>query len=1065
MKKLLLVCLCILSLFTVDVFAQNRTVTGTVTAKEDGLTLPGVTVRVKNTTTGTQTDAKGHYSINAPAGATLVFSFIGYSTIELPASGATVNAVLTSSGATQLSEVTITSALGIKRQKKEIGFAATAVDNKTLNSGNAVNLANGLQGKVSGLNVTTTNSGVFENVKINLRGIRSLTGNNNPLLLLDGVQSDINYLSSLNPNDIEDVTVLKGAAAAGVYGSDARNGVIVVTTKKGSRNNQPVITVSNSTQFQKVSYFPKFQTMFGLGGGGTSAGLGDYTPTENWSWGPAYTGETIQYGPNYRRNGVELDPLTTTYSNKNDRQTFFNTGSVIQNNISYGDKNFYLSLQDANVNGIVPDDKNRRTGIRLNAQREYGRLKVDINTNYIQQNYNIFDAEGMGDYNSSQNIGLNQGLMNLLFNTGGYIPLKQFKDFENNPYAQYNNYYTDYGLNPYFAIDNWRKTGKRQDLITNLNLNFKVADWFNLNYRAGINAITIDERRFSRGETANQFGIDVRGFNSIPATLEERSYRYQRLSQEIFGNFNKQLNEDFKLTGILGFYVRQDDSRDTRVGATNLVVDNLYNISQRTGNLTGSSPGRRTRLAAYYGSASLSYKGWANVEVTGRQEQTSVLDLNNYSYFYPGVTGSLVLSDALPFLKDNKYVSYLKLRGAWSKTANADISPYQLTPTFTQSANGQTVGFPYGNLPGYTASNSQTVRNLKPEGIKNLEFGFEAGFLDSRINLEATYFRQNNTNQIIPINTSSAIGITSYTINAASFINKGVEMDLGLTPLVDIGKVHVNLKVNATYNTNKVTSVYGDLNEVSIGGYTYAGNYATVGYPAFVLRATDYLRDSEGRVIVDARTGTPSADPNTKIFGNTLPKWIVGITPNVRWKGLSVTANFEYKGGYYAYSDIGDAMAWTGVSQLSAVNNRERFIFPNSSILVNGQYVPNTNVTLNNPESFFTGTARSAASNYIISAAAWRLRELNIGYDLPAFLLKKQKVIKSANVAFTARNLFIWVPKSNMYGDPDFTFSPSASDFGNGGTTGVTTGNQAGISNSTINPPVRTFGGTITLTF
>ncbi len=1062
MKKILLACLCCLFAFTAQVYAQNRTVTGTVTAKEDGLPLPGVTVKVKNGTAGAQTGPDGKYSLSVPANSTLVFSFIGYTPTEVPVGGKSVISVSLEASSRQLGEVVITGALGLQRQKKEVGFAATTLNNTTVNAGSAVNIANGLQGKVSGLNITTTNTGVFENVKINLRGIHSLTGNNNPLLLLDGVQSDLNYLSSLNPNDIEDVTVLKGAAAAGIYGSDARNGVIVVTTKKGSRTGKPVVTVSNSTQFQKTSFFPKFQREFGLGGGGTSANSqGAYTPIENWSWGPQYTGLPIQYGPDYRDNGINLDPLTTTYDDKNDRQTFFKTGSIIQNNVTYGDKAFFLSVQDANINGIIPGtpDKNRRTGIRLNSEREYGRLKVGLNTNYIQQNYNIFDQEGMSDFNSSQNVGLNQGLMNLLFNTGGFVPLKDFKDFNNNPYAQYNNYYTDYGLNPYFAIDNWRKRGKRQDFIANLNLNFKVTDWFNLTYRAGINTQNTDERRTSQGELANSFGTSVRNFNSLPGSVEERSYRYQRLSQELFGNFNKQINDDLKVTGVLGYYLRQDDQRDTRVGAVNLVIPDLYNISQRTGNLTGSSPSRRTRLQAFYGSAALSYKGWANIEVTGRQEITSVLDPSQNSYFYPGVSGSLVLTDAISGLKSDA-LSYLKLRSAWSKTANADIAAYSLLPTFSQAS-----GFPYGSIPGYTANDGIFDRLLKPESNKNFEVGFESGFLNNRINLEATYFYQNNTNQIIPVNISNATGYTTYTINAASFINKGIEMDLGLTPLVNIGQVRLNLKLNGTYYQTNVTSVYPGLDQLSIGGYTYAGNYAIVGSPAFVIRATDYVRDDNGRVIVSPLTGAPTADPNTKVFGNTLPKWIVGVSPSIKWKGLNISALFEYKGGYYNYSDIGNAMAWTGVSQLSAVNNRERFVFPNSSVLVNGQYVPNTSVTLNNPETFFTGVARSVASNYIVKADAWRMRELNIGYDLPISIFKRQNVVKAVNIALNARNLFLWVPKSNMYGDPDFTYSPSASNFGVGSTTGVTSGNQASISNSTINPPVRTFGGTVTVTF
>ena len=1035
------------------VMAQNRTVTGTVTGKDDGLPLPGVSVKVKNSTIGAQTDGRGTYSISVPTGATLVFSFIGYNSVERVVGASGNVSVILENGNRTLNDVVITGVLGIQRQKKEIGYAATSVGNATITAASAVNLANGLQGKVSGVNVTTTNSGVFENVKINLRGIRSLTGNNNPLLLLDGVQADINYLSSLNPNDIEDITVLKGSAGAALYGPDARNGVLVVTTKRGTKDGKPVITLSNSTQFQDISFFPKFQEKYGSGGGGTSAVGGEYTPYENWSWGPAFDGSTVEIGQKLPDGTVQ----TTTYDAKNDRKEFFNTGSIIQNDVSFADKNFYLSVQDAVIKGIVPDDKNRRTGIRMNVSREYGKFKVGLLTNYIQQNYNVFDGEGMSDYNATQNIGLNQGLMNLIFNTPAHIPLTNYKDFRNDKFSQFNNYFNDYGLSPYFAIDNWRRTGKRADLISNLTLDFKATDWLNFTYRAGITSQTIDERRTSEGETPNVFGIE-RNFNPLPGAVQERAYRNQRLSSEFFANINKQINDDFKVTAVLGTYLRQDDLRDTRVGAVSLVVPELYNINQRVGNLTGSSPSRRSRMFSYFGSAGLSYKGWANVEVTGRRDQISVLALNNNSFFYPGVSGSLVLTDAISGLKDSKVLSFLKLRGGWNKTGNADIAPYLLQSTFSQGG-----GFPYGSLPGYSADNTIYDAQLKPEFIKAFEVGFESGFFNNRLTIDGTYFHQDNTDQIIPINISSATAYTSAYVNAASFVNKGFEIDLGLTPLVKLGNVSVNFKVNATYNDSNISSVYPGLDQISIGGTTTAANFAVQGYPAFVLKATDYLRDSEGRVIVNASTGLPTTDPNLKVFGNTLPKWIVGLNPSVRWRNITASALFEFKGGYYAYHDIGNAMAWTGVSE--ATGNRERFVIPNSSYLVNGQYVANTSVTVTNPETFYTNIYRATTSNFITSATSWRFRELSVGYDLPVSVFGNQNVIKGLKVGVTARNLALWLPKSNVYTDPDFTSSPSSDSFVNGGTTGVTTGNQAGLSNSSINPPVRTIGGNITITF
>ena len=1016
-------------------FAQDRTVTGTVTAKEDGLPIPGVSVKVKGTNMGTQTGADGKFSLKITAAAQMLqFSFIGYSSQDVSISNKKVLNVALVSDAKQLGEIVVT-ALGIERQKRDLGYAAATLSNDVITQANPVNIANGLQGKVSGLNITSINSGVFEDVKINLRGIRSLTGNNNPLLVLDGVPASISYLSSLNPNDIENVTILKGSSAAAVYGPDARNGVIVVTTKRGTKGDKPVINFSNSTQFQDISFFPKFQEKFGSGGGD------EYIPYENWSWGPAFDGSSVIIGDPLTDGSEQLVP----YSANNSRKEFFNTGATIQNDVSFSAKDFYLSIQDAKITGIVPDDENRRTGIRFNSSKEYGKFRAGLNSNYIQQNYNTFDDAQMGAWNSANNVGLNQGLMNLIFNTPAQIPLTKYKDFANDPFSQYNNFFNHYGLNPYFAIDNWRNKGVTEDLLTNLDLNFKATDWLSLNYRAGLTNRTNTSRSTSNGEIPNSFGLP-RGAKLIPGTVSESSSRSSRLSSEVFASINKQVSKDFKVTGLLGSYLRQTKSRSTNVGVSSLVVPELFNISNRVGQLTGSSTESETRIFSVYASAGLNYKGWANVEVTGRNDKTSVLSVANNSFFYPGVSGSLVLTDAIPVLKNNKTLTYLKLRGAWNKTGNAEISPYSLAATY-----GQASGFPYGTLPGYTANNTTYDPNLKPEFIESQEFGFESAFLDNKITFEATYFHQNNDNQIIPISISSATGYTSSYVNAASFVNEGLEMDLKLTPLVKIKDVSIDLKANATFNQSKISSIYDGLDELAIGGYTNASNYAIKGYSAFVIKATDYERDPNGRVIVDAVTGLPTKQATPQIFGNTNPEWIMGLNPSVSWKGLTLSALFEYKGGHYAYHDIGQAMAWTGVSEATAANNREKFVFPNSVIKnTDGSFTENTNVTINNVESFYTGIYREVGTNFITSAAAWRLREMTLNYNLPAKLLAKQNVIKAVSVALTGRNMALWLPKSNVYTDPDFNFS---------------SGNTAGISNSNINPPTRIYGFNLNLTF
>ncbi|MEP6582715.1 MAG: SusC/RagA family TonB-linked outer membrane protein [Ginsengibacter sp.] len=1036
MRKLLLT-LSAIFLLLVSGISQKRSITGTV-SDEQGAPVPFATITESGSKNATISDGNGNFILKSSSNDQLIFTAAGFSAVKATPTGNTVSVTL-KRNTSELTTVVITTALGIQKQKKDLGYATARISSAQVNESAPVNIANGLQGKVSGLNITSINNGVFENLKINLRGIRSLTGDNNPLLLLDGVPLNISYLPSLNPNDIADVSVLKGSSAAAIYGPDAVNGVIVVTTKKGSRGGIPTITLSHTTQFSNISFFPKFQHEFGSGG------YGEFTPYENWSWGPAYDGSTVPVGHQLPNGDQEM----LVYSDlPNERKDFFNTGITDQNDVSYATKDFLISFQDVNIKGIVPSDKNRRTGIRMNTSREYGKFKVGFNVNYVQQNYNVFDDNAMSDYQRSQNVGLNGGLLNLIFNTPSYVPTTKYKDFKNDEFAEYNGYFTDYGLNPYFAIDNWRQVGKNEDLISNVDLNLKATNWLTLNYKAAAIVTSQSTTRSSKGETPTAFGVG-RGFTSIPGAVTENFSRGSRLSSEFFANVNKTFG-DFKLNVIAGNYYRQVDNRNTSVGAGNLVVPELFNVGNRTGELSGSSFKSRYRLISAYGSVGINYKGWANLEVTGRNDWTSLLAIGNNSFFYPGASVSFVLSDAIEGLKNSQVVSFLKVRGSWNKTANANIGPYSLAATFAQAS-----GFPYGSLPGYTASNTAYDPQIQFEVVEGKEVGLELGFLKNRINIEGTYFQQNNSDQIIPINVSTATGFTNSYVNAAAFVNEGVELDLKLTPLFKLGAVSIDFRANATYNTSKVSSVYKGLDQLFIGGFdNFAANYAVVGKPAFVFKATDYIRDSlTGKVIVDAVTGYPTVDPNNKVFGRTLPLWSIGLNPSVTWKGLTVAIVGEYKGGHYSYNDIGQAMAWTGVSAATARNHRERFVFPNSVYEATpGQkdYINNTDVTISNVNDFYTGVYRDVASNFITSAASWRIREVSIGYRFPESILRNQKVIKGLSVTLNARNLFLWLPKSNEYTDPDFNFTAT---------------NSAGVSTSQINPPTRIIGANVTVTF
>jgi TonB-dependent SusC/RagA subfamily outer membrane receptor len=550
MRKLTFLFACLFMIGVGLVNAQSLTVKGKVISDEDGQPVIGASVLVKGTTTGTITGVDGSFSISVPAGnRTLVVSYIGMKSTEVQAENGMV--VRLQPQTLEIDEVVVT-ALGIQRQKRELGYSTVNINSEELNQAKSVSVATGLQGKVAGLNISSLNSGVFEDVKINLRGLRSLTGNNNPMLLLDGVPVGLGLLNTLNPNDVESINVLKGSSAAAIYGPDARNGVIVVTTKAGSKDSKPVITYGNATQFSNISFFPKFQTQFGSGG------YGGYIPYENWSWGPEYDGSMRPLGevlPDGSQQTVKYSPI------KNNRQDFFNTGVTVQNDVSYAGKGFYLSIQDANIKGVVPDDENRRTGIRLNVSSTYKKFTATFNTNYIQSNYNVFDNLGMSDYYSGNNVGLNDGLMNLIFSTQANIPLTSYKDFVNNKFAQYNNYFNRYGINPYIALDTWREKGKDQNLITSLDLKLEPTNWLDLNYRAAMTYQSIVSENRSKRQVANSYGVS-RTIDNIPQSVNNESYIGNRLSSEFYANLHHTFG-DLKLNVLGGTYVRDVLSRNT----------------------------------------------------------------------------------------------------------------------------------------------------------------------------------------------------------------------------------------------------------------------------------------------------------------------------------------------------------------------------------------------------------------------------------------------------------------------------------------------------------------------
>jgi hypothetical protein len=522
------------------------------------------------------------------------------------------------------------------------------------------------------------------------------------------------------------------------------------------------------------------------------------------------------------------------------------------------------------------------------------------------------------------------------------------------------------------------------------------------------------------------------------------------------------VTKNFRIGYLGGGEVRQNRAKSISVGGNNLVVPYLFNPDIRSGeanvpvgdnNITNSSS------YSLYGQVDFKFHNYAFVSVTGRNDWDSRLLPQHRIFFYPGVNGSLVVTDngnasLLPSLHNN-VLNFLKLRGSYTKSGNVNLGPYSTEATYSQPA-----GFPYGNVVGFSANNTIPDPNLTPEFQFASEGGFDLGlFKDNRVYLEASYYSSDNKDQILAVSKPFSTGYTLALANVAEFRNYGMDLDLTLSPLINIGKARIDLKMNAGYNNSKILkldqglpiTVAGTANFGSvINGSPTVSAYAQIGGPAFQFQMTDYNRDAQGHVIVDGTTGLPSKAAQSVVEGRTLPLWIIGATPSVSVGNFTLSTTWDFKGGNDAYSGLGPDLDFAGTSARSAQYGRQNFIFPNSVISDgHGGYTANTNVlTQDGNYNFWVGanTNTAIATNYYYSAAALRLREVNLAYTWPI----NGKGLKNLTFSITGRNLLLFVPKSNQYGDPEFNA---------GGT------NTAGIASSFQSPATRLLGFSVRAQF
>lgn len=1053
-QKLLLVVIAVLYCFVA--FAQNRTITGRVTSKEDGQPLPGVSVKVKGTNIGVSTSADGKYSLSVPPSATILeFSSIGFVYQALPiGSQSTVNVVL-ELDSKSLSEVVVT-AVGVQKSKASLGYSTDVIKSDDLTNGKQTNLLNGLSGKTAGVQIGRSSGGVNTATRVTIRGIRSLQGDQQPLIVIDGVpidnsarqpsssssnQVDVgSRIGDINPDDIESVTVLKGANAAALYGSQGVNGAIIITTKTGKdaalRNKKLEISVVSTFQIDNVQKLPTVQNEYGSGyetGFVNGVSQTEYDPIENTNWGPKLDGSIVQSGPTLANGHKLMIPYKAVPDNI---KNFFNTGTNFQNSVAFqggSDKgSFYASLSDNQVKGVVLGDKFRRNTFKLSgSQKLANNFSVSANISY---NKNLTNTSFTGTGNNS--------VIDAVYNTSRQINLKDFKDWKNYEFATTQGYFNGYQPNPYYNIANNRYSDNLDRFLGSFQMGYDPLKWLNVTWRLGTD--------YASSRTKSTFEKTVFGSGqrptSTPGAITENAYSNRIMNSDLLLTFKKQLNKDFDATLILLNNIRQVDTRDLTASASALASPGFFNLSNRVGELGGGESISKKRLIGWAGDLTVGYRDYLYLNATLRNDISSTLPKNNNSYFYPSVNLSFIPTMAIEALKDNEVLSYAKIRASYSKVGS-DASPYRLEPTFDPGT-----GFPYGSNAAFTLSNTTPDPNLKPEFTKSFEVGAELWFLKDKLGLDFAYYDTKTDGQIINIGLASSTGFERATVNAGLVTNKGIEATLRGNPFRNRDGFSWNFSITYTNNKNIVERLYQDSKLLPLGGGDPVPN-AIVGQPISLV-GTAFLRDPQGRVVVDATTGYIRKDPNLKNLGQVSPKHILGFNNTISYKAFTLSATLDFRSGNVIYSGTKRQLLFTGSDPETTQFGRQPFVYPNSVIespVNSGNFVPNTTVkTASGSYDFwFDNYARTFAEASILDAAFLKLRDISFSYKLPAKLLNRTPFGR-ASVAVSGANILLWTPKANRYIDPE------ASIFG--------TNNSQGREFTSI-PSTRTFGVTLSASF
>jgi len=1021
MRKILML-LCGMLLLYGQLLAQSKTITGRVT-DEKGNPVPNASITIKGTALGTTSKEDGTYSLTVPASSKiLTISAVGLEEQDLAIGEKTSILITLTSKQNTLQEVVVTS-LGIARDKRSLGYATQNLKADQFNDRGQVNVVSALQGKVAGVNITNASGGAGASVNINIRGISSFTGSNQPLFVIDGIpiSNDVdrtnggpngtlgdnqppNRALDLDMNNIESINILKGPAASVLYGSRAAAGAIIITTKKGSgQKGKAEIIVSSNESFQRATGLPKLQNEYGQGTNGA------YANSTGNSWGPKF-GST----PTIANGLLTSSGATIPYNPyPNNLKNFFETGILSDNNISInsGDakQNFTFSAGYLYQKGILPNTGVKRASVKFGGNtvlRDKIKLGGSVTfTNTLQ--------DGVLGGNGQSALAVAQGVPRSV-DLQAYKRDKTWKNLDGS-----NNYAISGTENPYFgAYENPLKSNLYR-VIGIANLGYDITSWLNINYRLGVDAYT-DRRK----------QIFAVGSGRVPQglTLDNPITRSEVNGDLIITAKKNDIIKGLNVTGLVGNNINQRRYQSVQLQGNNLVIPNFTNISGALVYTVGSQEtSTLQRLVGYYAQASFDYNNYLFLELTGRADQSSTLPTSKNTYFYPSVSAGLVFTDAFKIQSD--VFNYGKIRASAARVGR-DADPYLLTGVYTKGSYGNNVAqfdFPLSYTPAGQTSPTTVAgfgastrlgpsKPLKPEFTTSYEVGLNAAFLKNRITIDVAYFNQESKDQIINVGLAPSTGYSNVTANVGKMTNKGVEALVTVVPITT-RDIRWEVSGNFTKIRNKVVSIFPGVTSFPIPGSAFTGSIPTIqeGSPYGIIVGGLIPKSPDGKRIINPTTGTYASTIANQILADPNPDYQLGFTNTLKYKSLSLSFTFDFIKGGQILSFTAATYKARGMLKETAVGRDQPHILPGVIQDPNNpdKYLPN-NIQI--PAQTYWGVLGGLQSEFnVYDATTFRMRDISIGYDLPRSLMDKLK-IASARIGVFANNVFFIAP--NAFFDP-----------------------------------------------